>query len=206
VKHRGALLGLAMVASGLLLLIGLAGALLGSRTGVDGTAPRFVDPRTRDVRTDVHRVPRPTRVMIPTIGVDAPVVPLGLDDAGALEAPREFAQTGWWTGGSWPGERGPAVIAGHVDSRTGPAVFYRLGELRRGDPVIVERADGSRVDFRVEGSGRYPKAQFPTVAVYGPTAVPALRLITCSGTFDRASGHYLDNTVVYAARREDEDE
>jgi hypothetical protein len=200
VKHRGILLGLAMVASGLLLLVGLAGALIGSQTGDDGAVPsgRHADRRAREVRSAAHDVARPTRVVIPAIGVNAPVVPLGLDDAGALDVPRDFAHTGWWTGGAWPGERGPAVIAGHVDSHTGPAVFFRLGELRRGDPVIVERADGSRVGFIVEGSGRYPKARFPTAAVYGPTAMPGLRLITCSGRFDRASGHYHDNTVVYA--------
>ncbi len=90
------------------------------------------------------------------------------------------------------------MIAAHVDSRNGPAVFFRLGELRRGDRVTVVRADDTRARFTVERSARYPKPRFPTARVYGPTRRPALRLITCSGTFDRASGHYLDNTVVFA--------
>jgi hypothetical protein len=133
-------------------------------------------------------------------GLSAPVVPLGLDRTGALEVPRDFAETGWWTGGARPGERGPAVVVGHVDSSSGPAVFFRLGDLPRGDAITVERVDGSRVRFRVKRSGRYPKARFPTAQVYGPTRAAALRLITCSGTFDRATGHYLDNTVVDAGR------
>lgn len=202
-RRAPALLGLASLASGLLLLVGLAGVLLSSRTvDVDKTPAawqlRQPAPGIASSALDGERVPPPVRIAIPAIGVSAPVVPLGLDRAGALEVPRDFAETGWWTGGARPGELGPAVIAGHVDSRTGPAVFFRLGELRRGAAIIVERADGSRVDFRVERSGRYPKTAFPTAEVYGPTAAPALRLITCSGAFDSATGHYLDNTVVYA--------
>ena len=146
------------------------------------------------------REPRPVRIAIPAIGVSAPVIPLGLDAGGALEVPEDFSDAGWWTGGARPGERGPAVIAGHLDSHTGAAVFFRLGDLRRGDAITIERADGSRVGFRVAGAERYAKDRFPTARVYGPTATPELRLITCSGMFDRQTGHYLDNTVVYARR------
>jgi sortase (surface protein transpeptidase) len=138
-------------------------------------------------------------VVIPAIGVDAALVGLGLDKAGALEVPARFDVAGWWTGGARPGERGPAVIAGHVDSKTGPAIFYRLGALRPGDRVIVRRRDGSSVRFRVRSIARYAKRRFPTRRVYGPTRTAELRLITCSWTFDRDAGHYLDNTVVYAA-------
>ena len=145
-----------------------------------------------------RRVAAPVRVQIPSIGVDAPLIRLGLDARGALEVPESFDVAGWWSGGTRPGERGPAVIAGHVDSKTGPAVFYGLGRLRRGDVVTVRRRDGSSVRFTVQGSARYGKTQFPTDRVYGPTRRPTLRLITCSGVFDRSSGHYLDNTVVYA--------
>ncbi len=141
----------------------------------------------------------PVRVQLPSIGVDAPVVPLGLDAAGALEAPDGMAETGWWTGGPEPGEAGPAVVAGHVDSREGAAVFFRLGELRTGDTVTVVRADGSQVEFVVERLERHPKDEFPTDAVYGDTPGPTLRLITCGGDFDRSSGHYLDNVIAYAA-------
>jgi sortase (surface protein transpeptidase) len=144
-------------------------------------------------------VAAPVRVQIPSIGVDAPLIRLGLDPKGALEVPKDFDVAGWWTGGSRPGERGPAVIAGHVDSKTGPAVFYEIPRLRRGDVVTVRRRDGSNVRFTVQGSARYPKDHFPTARVYGATRRPTLRLITCSGDFDRSSGHYLDNTVVYAS-------
>jgi sortase (surface protein transpeptidase) len=138
------------------------------------------------------------RIQIRAIGVDAPLIRLGLDAKGALEVPKRFDEAGWWTGGSKPGERGPAVIAGHVDSKTGPAVFYEIPRLRRGDVVTIRRRDGSSVRFTVQGSARYRKDHFPTARVYGPTRRPTLRLITCSGVFDRSSGHYLDNTVVFA--------
>jgi sortase (surface protein transpeptidase) len=145
-----------------------------------------------------RRVSVPVRIQIPSIGVDAPLIRLGLDANRALEVPERFDVAGWWTGGSRPGERGPAVIAGHVDSKTGPAVFYEIPRLRRGDVVTVRRRDGSSVRFTVQGSARYAKAHFPTARVYGATRRPTLRLITCSGDFDRSSGHYLDNTVIYA--------
>lgn len=144
------------------------------------------------------RAARPVRLRIAAIRVDVPLVPLGLDRSGALEAPKRFDVGGWWSGGTRPGDRGPAVIAGHVDSKTGPAAFFELGRLRKGDKVVVQRADGTSVRFTVQGSGRYPKDRFPTKQVYGPTSRATLRLITCSGDFNHSTGHYLDNTVVYA--------
>jgi sortase (surface protein transpeptidase) len=144
-------------------------------------------------------VARPVRIAIPAIGVSAPVIPLGLNRDGTLEVPKRWDDAGWWTGGPEPGERGPAVIAGHVDSRTGPAVFFRLRELGRGDRIVVRRRDGSSVAFVVGRIAQYSKDHFPTARVYGRTAQPALRLITCSGEFDETSGHYLDNTVVFAS-------
>ncbi|MEA2134601.1 MAG: hypothetical protein QOC68_2510 [Solirubrobacteraceae bacterium] len=199
----------ALLLFGVLLVIGAAAVLTvpghaaGERAAVRPPAPPPARPTavTAPVAAATRRpgrAPRPIRIAIPAIGVSAPVIPLGLDRKGALQVPQDFTETGWWTGGSRPGERGPAVIAGHVDSFTGPAVFFRIGKLRRGDAIVIERADGSRVRFRVQRSARYPKTHFPTAEVYGPTRGPALRLVTCSGTFDRASGHYLDNTVVYA--------
>ena len=113
------------------------------------------------------------------------------------------------TGGRTPGgtspavsraSAGPAVITGHVDSTSGPAVFYRMRELHRGNLIHIRRADGSVVRFRVEGLERWPKAEFPTQRVFGKTHVAALRLVTCSGNFDASTGHYVDNTIVYAAR------
>ncbi|MFC5748519.1 class F sortase, partial [Actinomadura rugatobispora] len=141
----------------------------------------------------------PSRVRIPSIKVSAGIVPLAIDRSGTLAAPEGYDVAGWNEAGPEPGERGTAVIAGHVDSRTGPAVFYRLRELRAGDRVEVDRADGSTARFRVTRVVRHSKNGVPD-AVYRPAAGPELRLVTCGGTFDRARGGYRDNIIVYAAR------
>jgi sortase (surface protein transpeptidase) len=143
---------------------------------------------------------RPRRIDIPAIHVSASIVPLRREADGTMQTPDEWGDTGWYEPGSEPGERGPAVIAGHIDSTSGPAVFYRLRELRRGNLIRIRRADGSVVRFRVEGLERWPKAAFPTRRVFGKTRVAALRLVTCSGNFDPSTGHYVDNTIVYAVR------
>jgi LPXTG-site transpeptidase (sortase) family protein len=140
----------------------------------------------------------PTRVRVPGIDVDSRLVRLGVDDDGALVPPEDFARAGWFTGGPAPGETGPAVIAGHVDSYRGPAVFFRLSELEEGDEVLVDRADGTTARFTVTAVDRYPKDEFPTDQVYGPTSRPELRLITCGGEFDRDARSYRDNVVVSA--------
>ncbi len=142
----------------------------------------------------------PVRLTIEAIGVDAPLMELGLKPDGTLEDPplEEGNLAGWYSLGASPGERGPAVITGHLDTRTGPSVFARLAELRPGDTVRVLRADGSRPVFVVERVEQVAKEDFPTERVYGPLDRPELRLITCGGTFDPATGHYSDNTVVYA--------
>src|SRR5512132_1373131 len=142
----------------------------------------------------------PVRVEIPAIGVSSPLVPLGLNPDGTMQVPGDFQVAGWFTGGPQPGQLGPAVIAGHVDSRTGPAVFYRLRDLRPGDQIRVVRADRLVVLFEVESLASYPKQALPDEAVYGATTAPALRLITCAGTFDRARHSYRDNLVVSAVR------
>jgi Sortase domain len=144
------------------------------------------------------QVAAPTRVQLPSLGVDSALARLGVDSAGALMPPSDFTEAGWFTGGPAPGEVGPAVIAGHVDSRTGPAVFFRLRDIAVGDPVLVGRADGSTAQFTVTRVARHAKNAFPTAEVYGPTPDAQLRLITCGGDFDRANRSYLDNVVVYA--------
>lgn len=121
------------------------------------------------------------------------------DAGGAIKAPSDFDVAGWFSLGPRPGQPGPAVIAGHVDSRDGPAVFYRLHELASGDEVIVRRADGTTIRFTVTGAASYAKDAFPTDSVYGPVPGPELRLITCGGQFDRSRQQYRDNVVVYAA-------
>jgi sortase (surface protein transpeptidase) len=141
---------------------------------------------------------RPEAVEVPAIGVSAPLIRLGLQPDRRMEVPEDYSVAGWYTGGSRPGEPGPAVIVGHVDSKRGPAVFFRLGELRRGDVVVVRYPARLEVRFRVERTERHPKAAFPTRRVYGDTAGATLRLVTCGGTFDRASGHYRDNVIVFA--------
>ena len=140
----------------------------------------------------------PTRVRVPAIGVDSSLVDLGLDAAGALEAPADFALAGWYADGPVPGDVGPAVVAGHVDSHRGPAVFFRLDELVPGDEVLVDRSDGTTARFLVTRVERHPKTAFPTDAVYGPTADAQLRLVTCGGDFDRSARSYEDNVVVFA--------
>jgi sortase (surface protein transpeptidase) len=140
----------------------------------------------------------PIRVEIPSIGVSSRLVRLGLNADGTMEVPRDHGLAGWFTGGAMPGRDGPAVIAGHVDSERGPAVFYRLRDLGRGDTIRVQRARGDWLAFEVTATARYAKAEFPTEAVFGPVTGPVLRLVTCGGAFDRSSGHYLDNLVVTA--------
>jgi sortase (surface protein transpeptidase) len=162
------------------------------------TKPATTRPATPAPTRRPHPPSVPVRLVIPVIGVATPLVRLGLEPGGAMQVPGDFATAGWFAGGPVPGQLGPAVIAGHVDSRTGPAVFYRLGDLRPGDPVRVRRADGDWLAFEVTGTARYSKAAFPTDAVFGPVTGPVLRLVTCGGDFDRASGHYLDNLVVTA--------
>ena len=142
----------------------------------------------------------PVRVDIPAIGVSSSLVRLGLNPDRTMEVPGDFQVAGWFTGGPQPGQLGPAVIAGHVDSRTGPAVFYRLHDLRPGDQIRVVRADRRVVRFEVDSLTSYRKRSLPTEAVYGATTAPVLRLITCAGTFDRSSGSYRDNLVVSATR------
>jgi LPXTG-site transpeptidase (sortase) family protein len=146
-----------------------------------------------------RQMPRPVRIVIPAIGVSAPVIPLHLNPNGTLQVPKSFSQTGWFVGGPEPGENGAAVIVGHVDSKSGPAVFWRLRALRRGDKIKVVLKTRSIVRFVVQSTRKVPKQHFPTKLVYGPTKGPTLRLITCDGRFDRSTGHYVDNYVVFAA-------
>jgi sortase (surface protein transpeptidase) len=167
--------------------------------GVDHAAG-FRSPRTRPT------VALPARLRIPAIGVDTPLLKLGVDAHGAVEPPTPWEKAGWYTGSARPGQAGPAVVLGHVDSTSGPAVFYRLATLRPGNAVEVTRADGTRVTFRVSGRQQVAKSQFPTDLVYGPTLEPSLRLVTCGGTFDRRSGHYRDNIIVSAVLADGRDE
>lgn len=141
----------------------------------------------------------PTALSIPAIGVEEQVFPIGLGENGELLAPSgdRADLPAWFDGSPTPGEDGPAVIEGHVTWGGNPSIFFELGALAPGDRVDVAREDGSTATFEVYDSARYPKDEFPTVAVYGRTDGPELRLITCGGDLD-ADGHHLDNTVVFA--------
>ena len=143
-------------------------------------------------------VASPVLLTIPLIGVQTQLVTLGLTAAGELQVPSSTSVAGWYTGSPRPGAIGSAVIVGHIDSLSGPGVFYRLSELAAGDKIYVKRADGTLVEFRVTSIQTYLKDRFPTEDVYGPVPDPELRLITCGGAFDAATGHYLSNIVVYA--------
>lgn len=143
----------------------------------------------------------PVEVSIPSLAVRSSLVDLGLNDDGTLDVPTDFARAGWFANGPYPGDPGgpPAVIAGHVDSWRGPAVFYRLKQLRPGDKVQVRRSDGSIAVFVVYSTRQYAKQSFPADIAYAPSQRSEIRLITCTGTFDQARRSYLDNFVVYAA-------
>jgi sortase (surface protein transpeptidase) len=146
------------------------------------------------------RVARPVYLAIPVIGVRTRLIRLGLTARGALQVPASTAVAGWYTGSPRPGQVGSAIIAGHIDSYRGPGVFFRLRLLRPGDHVYVRQAGGKVAVFRVYATGSYAKDHFPTQRVYGPAPDPELRLITCGGTFDPATGSYLSNVVVYATQ------
>ncbi|MGQ7295950.1 class F sortase [Quadrisphaera sp. KR29] len=149
------------------------------------------------------RTPVPVGVSVPRIGVASGLLPLGIAADGALQVPDlgDAQSAGWLTTSAVPGRPGPSVIAGHVDSRSGPAVFFRLHELEAGDQVDVQLDDGTTVTYAVDDVVRVSKDDFPTQEVYGPRPGPVLRLVTCGGAFDRATGHYEDNVIVFASLR-----
>ena len=173
-------------------------------TASASTEPGLLPPLPGGPQGPAHSAPParsvapPVRLSIPSIGVDTALETLQLHTDGSLAVPSQWGEAGWYAGGVRPGSAGPAVIAGHVDSINGPAVFYRLRELRPGAVVLVRESTGATLRFVVDRSVSYPKDRFPTEAVYGPTPLPELRLITCAGDFDFRAHSYLDNLVVSA--------
>ncbi len=143
---------------------------------------------------------QPTRIEIPAIGVRAPVGRVGLSAQGTIEVPplARAGETGWYEHGPTPGELGPAVVLGHVDSAAGPAVFFRLAQLKPGDTIEITRADGRVAVFRTASVEKVLKTAFPTDRVYGNLDYAGLRLVTCGGTFDKSRGSYTGNVIVYA--------
>ncbi|MEV0238559.1 class F sortase [Streptomyces sp. NPDC050674] len=141
----------------------------------------------------------PDRVRIPAIQVDAPVIPVGLDADGWVGAPppEDPNLAGWFTGAVTPGEKGTAVVVGHVDNQQGPAVFYGLGALKKGNRVEVARQDGKTAVFEIYGVEVFEKDNFPGDRVYASKGAPELRVITCGGGFSQQEG-YAGNVVAFA--------
>jgi hypothetical protein len=184
----------------------LGGALtIGIAVAAQQHAPQ--PPTSAAGTTTVQRGPSlrhstPTAISIPAIGVYSKLLHLGLNSDGTIQVPplpSGANLAAWYRNSPTPGQIGASVIEGHVDSYQGPAVFFRLGALRPGNPVDVTLADGVTAVFKVTGVREYPKARFPAREIYGATDYAALRLITCGGIFDSATGHYLSSTIVFAA-------
>jgi len=144
-----------------------------------------------------QRVPRPQYLVVPAIGVQTRLIRLGTTTGGAVKVPPTTSVAGWYTASARPGAIGPAVILGHVDSYHGEGIFFTLKNLHRGEKVFVMRRGGSVAVFSITKVARYQKSRFPAQAVYGPVPYSAIRLITCGGVFDHATGHYLSNVVAY---------
>lgn len=156
------------------------------------------EPSTRGAAVGGLDYSEPSRLRIPGIDVSSDLVDIGLDENGVMETPEPVDRAGWFTPSPPPGVRGATVVAGHVTWDQEPSVFFRLGELRPGDEVELERRDGVTVVYRVSRIGTFAKDAFPTQAVYAQPDRPELRLITCGGEFDEAAGRYPDNVVVWA--------
>ena len=168
----------------------------GAAANAAGPTPVRIDPAPSAI--NVSNSSRPLYVNIPAIGVGSELVELGLDANDELEVPADFNQAGWFRNGAIPGEVGPAIIAGHLDSILGPAIFSKLSLLKPGDLIKILRVDSKVLTFSVSRIDSFPKEYFPTDQVYGSTTEPELRLITCGGNFNQKDRSYSGNTVVYA--------
>jgi hypothetical protein len=195
-------------------LAGMAGVLLiacgvgaiGVAIGAQVHAPQPSSGAAGSLGSSGHgpwlRRSPPVAVYIPAIGVKSRLLHLGLNSDGSIQVPSVETSANlaaWYKYSATPGQIGASVIEGHVDSRHGPAVFFRLGALRPGNTIDVSLANGITAIFRVTGVRVYTKSNFPAKTVYGPARYAALRLITCGGAFDFAAGHYLSSTVVFAS-------
>jgi sortase (surface protein transpeptidase) len=171
-----------------------------------GTALAAPTPAVSDVaaapadHTPVQ-VPVPVRLRIPAIGVDAPVEVVGIAADGSMAAPQSWGDVGWYEYGALPGQLGNATLVGHLDSTTGPAVFWHLGSLTSGNALFVVMSDGSLLSFTVHEQDRYPYNDAPYERLFGPATTANLNLITCAGAWDAQQHNYLQRTVVYAQRQ-----
>lgn len=184
----------------MLAAVGLALPVAACATGADPASQASPPSAVRETvvaAQPVRAVGDPVRLRIPSLGLSTSLIPLRLDRRNKLIAPERFDVAGWNRSGPEPGERGAAVIAGHVDSRSGPAVFHRLGDLRPGAAIHVDTDRGRTLTFTARGLERHAKTAVPD-SVYRPTPTPELRLITCGGTFDPTRRSYRDNVIVHA--------
>jgi sortase (surface protein transpeptidase) len=164
-----------------------------------GPDPAPAQPADTFVSSTTYRtVALPVRLRIPALHVDSPLTALGVDPDGSVQVPAGTSVAGWYDRGPRPGQPGPAVILGHVDSTRGPGIFFDLYRIRASSLVKVDRSDGSTVTFRITKVSRVAKTRFPTDLVYAPTLDPTLRLVTCGGSFDHARGSYRDNVIAFA--------
>jgi LPXTG-site transpeptidase (sortase) family protein len=147
------------------------------------------------VKNSSHVVP--VSISIPALGINTSIVNLFVDDAGTLEVPTNPSDVGWYEGSKVPGEDGPTVMVGHLDSVSGAAIFWNLRKLKSGDKIQITRSDGSKAIFTMQSKENFSQNNFPTKLVYGGNE-PSLRLITCSGTYSHKAGHYSQNLVVFA--------
>ena len=193
----GGVLAMAITVAGLLVLSGRPGHPPGPASPApDGLTPLGI-PAPPPTYATLTAAP-PVALSIPAIGVRTRLIRLGLSSQGTLQVPNSPYVAGWYAGSPRPGEIGSSIIAGHIDSYLGPGIFYRLRELHPGNRIYVRQADGRTAVFQITEVHQYPKAHFPSAAVYGPVPDAELRLITCGGTFDYATRSYLSNVVVYS--------
>jgi hypothetical protein len=185
-----------LVATGSLTTASLAASSPADTTtySVVTTEPHLATVTTTTVYQ--HPVEHPSRIVVPAMGLDATMVEVGVLENGDMEVP-PFGLVGWYRLGPAPGASGPAVIVGHVDTKSGPDVFYHLRDLKPGDEVLVYGTHGDAATFAVDSKEQQLKSDLPTDRIWSNTKKPVLRLITCGGDFDRRSGHYLSNVIVY---------
>ena len=188
------------VISVLMIVMGVMFILGGMQTRTEIKEPDIPEESIAPVVLG-YGLPRstPVRIRIPSIGVDTYFVGLGLAANKEIQVPWGFEEVGWYVNGPTPGEIGPSVILGHVDSYMGPAVFFGLGQLEIGDRIEVDREDGKTAIFQVDKIERYPQSDFPTSLVYGDIDYAGIRLITCSGSFDAQLQRYDSNLIVYGS-------
>ncbi|MFE9726775.1 class F sortase [Streptomyces sp. NPDC005794] len=185
--------------------VAAAALLLAPVTGCgapDAPAPSAAAASTAPPSPEAPKAPAPTRLTVPSLGIDSTLLRLGLNEDGTVEVPpaEKGMTAGWYAGGAVPGESGAAVLIGHNDTRFGKAVFHDLHKIAKGADIAVSGGGGEKTHFRVTGTESVSKNAFPTEKVYGATGERVLRLITCDGDFD-ADGHPVDNLIVYATLR-----